>query len=86
MPRRGRDDFSEEDGATGVDSKKNVTGAVNWHKAMNALEMAGWTKVRRNKKSKVARPNDKPVVGARMIYKRNMKSGEIDRYRCRLAA
>ena len=34
----------------------------------------------------VARLNDKLVVRARMIYKRNMKDGEVEKYRCRLTA
>ena len=58
------DDFSEEGGATGVDSEGHVTGTVNRKQVMNALEMKGWRKVRK-KKCKVALPNDKLVVGAR---------------------
>ena len=81
--RRGHDVFSEESGATGPDSEGHVTGAVNRQKTMNALEMEEWRKVRR-KKWKVARPNDKLVVRATMIYKRNIKDGEVENYRCRL--
>ena len=51
---------------------------------MNALETEEWRKVRRKKKWKVARPSDKLVVGARMIYERNMKGGEVEKARCRL--
>ena len=50
---------------------------------MNALEMGEWRKVRRKKKYKVARPNDKLVVAARVIYKRKMKDGEVKKCRCR---
>ena len=39
---------------------------------MNALEMEEWWKVQRKKKCKVARPNDKLVVGARVIYNRKI--------------
>ena len=83
--RRGHDVFSEKSGATGPDSEGHVTGAVNWQKTMNALEMEEWRKVRR-KKWKVARPNDKLVVRARIIYKTKMKDGEVEKYRCRLTA
>ena len=69
MRRRGHDGFSEEGGATGVDSEGHVTGAVSRQTAMNALKMGKWRKVRRKKKCKVARPNDKLVVGARVIHK-----------------
>ena len=83
--RRGHDVFSEESGATGPDSEGHVTGAVNRQKTMNALEMEEWRKVRR-KKWKVARLNGRLVVRARMIYKRKMKGGEVEKYRCRLTA
>ena len=53
---------------------------------MNARKMGEWRKIRRKKKCKVARPNDKLVVGARGIYVRNMKDGEVENYRCRLVA
>ena len=53
---------------------------------MNALEMEEWRQVRGTKKFKVARPNDKLVVEARVIYKRKMKDGEVEKYRCRLIA
>ena len=76
--RRGHDVLSEESGATGPDSEGHVTGAVNRQKTMNALEMEEWRKVRR-KKWKVARLNDKLVVRARMIYKRKMKDGEVEK-------
>ena len=84
MRRRGHDDFAEEGGATGADSEGPVTGAVNRQKAMNALEMEEWRKVRRKKKWKVARPNYKLVVGARMIYKKMVKDCEVEKYRCQL--
>ena len=83
--RRGHDVLSEESGATGPDSEGHVTGAVNRQKTMNALEMEECRKVRR-KKWKVARPNDKLVVRARMLYKRKIKDGEVEKYRCRLTA
>ena len=84
--RRGHDDFSEGGGATGADSEGHVTGAVNPQKAMHALEMEEWRKFWRKKKCKVARSNDKIVVGARGIYKIKMKDGEVENYRCRLVA
>ena len=83
--RRGHDVLSEENGATGPDSEGHVTGAVNRQKTMNELEMEEWKNVRR-KKWKVARPNDKLVVRARIIYKRKMKDGEVEKYRYRLTA
>ena len=53
---------------------------------MNALEMGEWMKVQRKKKCKVARPNDKLVVEARVIYEGKMKDGEVKKYKCRLVA
>ena len=51
---------------------------------MNALEMKEWRKVRK-KKCKVAQLNDKLVVGARVIYNKNVldrmkrsKSTDVD--------
>ena len=84
--RRGRDNFAEEGGDTGAYSEGHVTGAVNRQQTMNTVEMEEWRKVRRKKKCKAARPNDKLVGGARVIYKRNMKCGEVEKYRCRLVA
>ena len=46
----------------------------------NALKMEKWWKGRRKKKYKVARQNDNLVVGARVIYKKNMKGGEVEKY------
>ena len=86
MQRRGRDDFKEQGGATGANSEGHATLAVNRQQAMNALENEDWKKVRRKKKCKMARPSDKLVVGARVVYKRNMKDGEVERYRCRPVA
>ena len=86
MRRRGHDDFSEEGGATRADSEGHVTEAVNRQKEMNALKMEEWRKVWRKKKCKVARPNDKLVVGSRGIQKRKLKDGEVESYRCRLVA
>ena len=83
---RGHDDFSKLGGATGADVKRHVTGTVNRQKTMNALKMEDRRKVRRKKKCKMARPNDKLVVGARGIYMRKMKDGEVENYRCRLVA
>ena len=79
--RRGLDDFAEEDGDTGADSEGHATKAVNWQQVINVLEMEEWRKVRKKKKCKVARPNDKLVVGARRIYKRNTKNGEVEKHR-----
>ena len=70
MRRRGHNDFSEEGRAIGADSERHVTGAVSRKKAMNALEVEEWRKVRGIKKWKVARPNDKLVVRAMVTYKR----------------
>ena len=84
MRLRGHDDFSEEGGATRADSGGHVTGAINRQQAMNALETEEWSKVWK-KKCKVARPNDKLVVGARVIYNINIsdrtersKSTDVD--------
>ena len=77
--------FQRISGATGPDSEGHVTGAANRQKMMNALEMEEWRKVWR-KKWKVARPNDKLVVRARMIYKTKMKDGEVEKYKSRLTA
>ena len=84
MRRRGHDDFLGEGRATGADSEGYVTRAVNRQKVMNTLEMEEWRKVWGNKKLKVARPNDKLVVGARIIYKRKMKDGEVEKCKYRL--
>ena len=84
--RRGHDDFSEEDRATGADSEGHITGAVNRQKTMNALEMEEWREAWREKKWKVARPNEKLVVGAMMIYKRNMNDCGVEKYRCQFTA
>ena len=35
--------------------------------------MEEWRKVRRKKKCKVARPNDKLVVGTKMLYKKRIR-------------
>ena len=53
---------------------------------MNALDMEAWKEVRGKKKCKVDRPNDKLVVGIRVIYKRNIKVGEVEKYICQLVA
>ena len=76
MRRRGLNDFEEEGGATGADSEGHVTGAANRQQVMYVLEMEECGKIRRKKKCKVARPNDKLVVRARVIYKRKMKDGD----------
>ena len=86
MRRWELDDFLEKGGATGVESEGHVTGAVIWQKAMNALEMEEWRKVRRKKKCMVARRNDKHVIGARVVYKRKIKGSEVEKYGCRLNA
>ena len=67
MRRRWHDEFSEEGGATRAVSERHVTGVVNRKKAMNAPKMEEWRKVGRKKKCKVARPDDKLVVGARGV-------------------
>ena len=80
--RRGLDDFAEEGRNARADSEEHVTEAVNRQQAINALEMKERGKVRRKKKCTVARPNDKLVVGARVIYKRKMKDGKVEKYGC----
>ena len=82
--RRRLDDFAEEGGDVGADREGRVTGTVNRQQVMNALEMEECRKIRRKKKYKMARPNGKLVVGARMTYKKKMKDGEIENYKCRL--
>ena len=62
-------------------------GAVDRQQARDALEMEEWRKVRRKKKCKLARPNDKLVVGTKMLYKKNIgQGGEVEKYRYRLTA
>ena len=85
MRRRGLEDFAEEGGNTGADREGHVTGTAHRQQATNALEMEEWWKARGKKKCKVARPNDKLEVGVRMIYKRKMKRGEVEKYKCRLS-
>ena len=80
------DNSAEESGDAGADIEGHITEIVNRQQAMNALEMDEWRKVRRKKKCKMARPNGKLVVGARMINKRKMKDGEVDTYKCRPVA
>ena len=63
--------FSEEGGAAGTDSEGHVTGAINRQQAMNALKMEEWRKFRK-KKCKVIRPNDKLVIGSRVIHNRKI--------------
>ena len=53
---------------------------------MNALEMEEGRKVRRKNKLNVARLNDKLMIGARVIYKRNVDYGVAKKYGCRLVA
>ena len=53
---------------------------------MNALEMEEWRKVWKNNKCKMARPSGELVVGAKVIYKRKLKNGEVKKYKCRLIA
>ena len=67
---RGHDKFAEEGGDIGFDREGRVTGAVDRKQAMNTLGMEEWRKVRENNKWKVARPNDKLAVGAKVICNR----------------
>ena len=54
---------------------------------MESPEVKEWRKARRKWKCKVARPNDKLVAGARMIYKKYMREdGEVETYKYRLVA
>ena len=80
MRRWELDDFAVKGGDIGADREGHVIGTVNRQQAMDALEMEEWRKVRRKNKCKVVRPNDKFVVGARMIYKRKMKDGVVEKY------
>ena len=86
MRQRGLDDFGEKCGGTGADSEGHAIGAVSRQQTMNALEMEEWRKFRRKKKNRVARPNDKLVVEVKVMYKINMKGGEVEKYGCRLVA
>ena len=67
MRRRGLHDFEEEGRDTGADSEGRVIATVNRQQAMNTLEMEKWRKVRRKKKCKLARPNNRLLVEARVI-------------------
>ena len=61
------------------------TRTVNRQQAMDSLEIEEWRKARRKKKYKMARPNDKLVVGARMLHKGNMREDdEVEKDKCRL--
>ena len=85
MRRRGLDSVANEGGDTESESGGHVTRTVNRQQAMNSLDMEEWWKDRRIKKCKRARPEDKLVVGARMLFKQNMKEdGEVERYKYRL--
>ena len=55
---------------------------------MNVLGMEEWRKVRRNNKWKVARPNDKLAVGARVVFNKKKvgQDREVEKHRCRLTA
>ena len=82
--RRENNDFSEEGGAIGADSEGHVTRAINRQQMMNALEMEKWRKVWK-KKCKLARSNDKLVIGVRVVYNRKIlgrtkrsKSRDVD--------
>ena len=80
MRRRGLDSVAKEGGDTESDSGGHITGTVHRQQAMNSLDIEEWRKARRIKKCKMARQNDKLVVGARMIYKQNMREdGEVER-------
>ena len=65
-------------GDTKADSERHAIRAVNRQHTMNAQEIGKWRKVRTKKKIKVARPNVKLVVGARVAYKINIKDGEVE--------
>ena len=56
---------------------------------MNVLEMEEWRKFQK-KKYTVVQPNDKLVVGARVIYNCMYiyigQHGDVEEYRCRLTA
>ena len=61
------------------------TATVNRQQAMDSLEMEEWRKGRRKKKCKMASPNDKLVVEARIFHKRNVREdGEVKKYKCRV--
>ena len=84
---RGLDDFAEEGGDTGTDSEGYVTGTGNRQQAMDSLEMEQWRKARKNKKCKRARPNDKLVVRARILYEGKIRQdSDVEKYKCRLVA
>ena len=68
----------------GANSEGHVTGTVSRQQAMNALKMEEWRKAWKNNKYEMARPNGNLVVGARMVYKRKMKDGKAEKYKCRL--
>ena len=80
--RRGRDDFAGKGVDTGAERGGYVTGTENRQQAMNSLEMEEWRKTRTKKKCEKARPNDKVLVGARMIYKNMRKDGGMARSKC----
>ena len=81
------DGFVNEAGNTGPDSGGHVIGTENRQQSMDSPEMEEWRKARRKWKCKVARPNDKLVVGNKMLYKKKIRQdGEVEKYKCRLVA
>ena len=85
MQRRGLDSVANEGGDTESDNGGHVTGTVNRQQTMNSPDMEEWRKARRIKKCKMARPSEKLVIGARRLYKQNMREdGEVERYKYRL--
>ena len=65
---------------------EGALGIENRQQAMSVQEMEEWRIARRKNKCKVACSNNKLMVRTRMIYKRNMKDGEVEKYECRLVA
>ena len=85
MRRQKVDGFVYEAGNTGPDSGGHVIGTENRQQSMDSPEMEEWRKARRKWKCKVARPNDKLVVGNKMPYKKKIRQdGEVEKYKCRL--
>ena len=82
MRRWGMDGFISGGGSTGVDSGGHATGTEYRQQSSDSSEKETIRKARKKWKCKVVTPNDKLVVGTKMLYKRNIKQdGEVEKYK-----
>ena len=66
---RGLNSFADEGVGNGADSERRVTRTENLQQSMDSPEMEEWRKARRKCQCKVARPNEKLVVGTKCLAK-----------------